>query len=65
MTTNVTLEALAAKVRAMRSLQNKYFRIPKDQKEQRQVVLRASKASEAEVDKMLAVVLDQDYDAAQ
>jgi hypothetical protein len=65
MDASITIETLAKKVRVMRNLQNKFFRIPKDNKEERQLVLRASKACESEVDKMLAVVLDQDYDTAQ
>lgn len=65
MANEITIEALATKVRSMRNLQNKYFRIAKENKEERHRVLRASKACEGEVDKMLAVVLDNDYDTAQ
>ena len=35
MENTVTIEMLAAQVRAVRNLQNKYFRIPKDNKEEK------------------------------
>jgi hypothetical protein len=65
MASPITVEKLAEKVRATRNLQNKYFRIPKEDKEKRQKVLRASKACEAELDKLVSIVLDNNYDTAQ
>ncbi|WP_031527030.1 hypothetical protein [Dyadobacter crusticola] len=65
MENSVTIETLAAQVRAVRDLQNKYFRIPKENKEEKQTVLRASKAAESSLDKMVAVVLDKDLDAGR
>lgn len=65
MENSVTVETLAAQVRAVRNLQNKYFRIPKENKEEKQSVLRASKAAESSLDKMVAIVLDKDLDVAR
>ncbi|MCE6987469.1 hypothetical protein [Dyadobacter sp. CY323] len=62
---SVTVETLAAQVRIMRNNQNKYFRIPRENKEEKQAVLRASKAAESNVDKMVAIVLDKDLDAGR
>ncbi len=54
----ITLTQLAQKVRAVRSLQTRYFRTPKDQPAERQSALRAAKACEAELDKMVDNILN-------
>lgn len=56
MSTEITTVSLATQVRKVRNLQMKYFRT-KDK-----TVLRQAKACESDLDKMVAIVLDNDHD---
>ncbi|SEI39753.1 hypothetical protein SAMN05216327_101225 [Dyadobacter sp. SG02] len=63
MSTDETLKSLATKVRTMRNLQSRYFRTKRDDKAEKEKVLRSAKACEAEVDKMISRILDDNYDS--
>lgn len=54
----ITTIQLAQKVRTARLLQTRYFRTPKDKPSERQAALKAAKACEAELDKMVDNILN-------